>query len=744
MPPVREAVSLWAHFGRELALSTDQHGLLWLPFEVLQSPQSYAESYKYLIEKLRIEPCGNPAVFLRRTKSGESWWQNVIFKVAVASKSGKCIWTPIPEVDQSALLSDDFLSPDYLSSQLDEIAIEDTMSVQRDMRSQIHKVFESARFTDERRGALSAELLDSVWPCEKISRSGFLKFMENTYIDSPTGLIDIFRACCQPISSFAWPFDVLCALACLEPSTAHGDVSGEMRSRYIFRFYDRDEDGFLNKAELAALVRDVEQARSSDSLTDLEHTITEARRAFNLDETALLGSSAFSKALGNLQYRGTSTLFRAKSSAFHKMSLMKVSKAAKRRRASENEQNPEEQNYTIALHTVRVRRTGSVSEALTWWDAQSRDENQNRGIASVAQNRQEQRMGRSISVNSFNEANHPNELLLALRYFEHEVPPSAKNSPKLAFSWGDVDRTALANSVLKVCDSLYKILMKEERLLRLRSPTYILGDIHGNYRDLMCFEKALWRMGPVVTPCSFLFLGDFVDRGPNSLEVIAHLFSDKLLGPEKFYLLRGNHEIRGVQKIFGFHSECCQKFGENLGTRVWEAINKCFDAMPLAAVIDDKLFCVHGGIPPDWLLEISGQPMGIEAINHIPKPLSDPEEQSPLAWELMWSDPVSKSDEPPAIPSEDGDAMYSEDFLPNPKRRTAHMFSSRALSKFLDSNQLSHVIRAHEVQQAGFQVQQNERLLTVFSSSHYCGGSNEAACVLADRLKLRMIRLDTS
>lgn len=73
---------------------------------------------------------------------------------------------------------------------------------------------------------------------------------------------------------------------------------------------------------------------------------------------------------------------------------------------------------------------------------------------------------------------------------------------------------------------------------------------------------------------------------------------------------------------------------------MWEAINQCFDAMPIAAVIDDKLFCVHGGIPPDWLLDIAGKPMGIEAINHIPKPLPDPEEQSQLAWELMWSDPV--------------------------------------------------------------------------------------------------------
>lgn len=86
-----------------------------------------------------------------------------------------------------------------------------------------------------------------------------------------------------------------------------------------------------------------------------------------------------------------------------------------------------------------------------------------------------------------------------------------------------------------------------------------------------------------------------------------------------------------------------------MGHRVWEAINSCFDAMPLAAVIDDKLFCVHGGIPPVWLLQrpnagdVDGSQNlagSMEAINSIPKPLPDPEVQSPLAWELMWSDPV--------------------------------------------------------------------------------------------------------
>ncbi|KAH6933288.1 hypothetical protein HPB50_014001 [Hyalomma asiaticum] len=210
-------------------------------------------------------------------------------------------------------------------------------------------------------------------------------------------------------------------------------------------------------------------------------------------------------------------------------------------------------------------------------------------------------------------------------------------------------------------------------------------------------------------------------------QVIAHLFAQKILAPDKFYLLRGNHEVRSVQKMFTFYTECVNKFGDRVGAEVWEQINACFDVMPIAAVVDTKVFCVHGGIPPPWL---GGGYLA--AINQIPKPLNDPESQSSLAWELMWSDPIST------------EADQQRDFVPNMKRGTAHMFSAEALEEFLTRNELSHVVRAHEVQQAGFQVQQKGKLLTVFSSSHYCGGSNEAACILADRQKLRTIRLDTT
>ena len=163
---------------------------------------------------------------------------------------------------------------------------------------------------------------------------------------------------------------------------------------------------------------------------------------------------------------------------------------------------------------------------------------------------------------------------------------------------------------------------------------------------------------------------------------------------------------------------------------------------------------MHGGIPSP----ISCPGDFISAVNDIVVPLSDPENESPLAWEIMWNDPFSIDTNTVAqIP-----IGASGGFFNNTRRSTGNYFTSEALMAFLDKNNFTHVVRAHEVQQVGFkvcmrsirfndlskisfvQVQLSGRLLTVFSSSHYCGGTNEAATVLVDSAKLRLIKLDTT
>ncbi len=144
-------------------------------------------------------------------------------------------------------------------------------------------------------------------------------------------------------------------------------------------------------------------------------------------------------------------------------------------------------------------------------------------------------------------------MLSGLRYFEHALKDNGRGNPKAAFTWGAVDMVSVAKCFVQICIRAADVFQSESRLLEVTSPCYVLGDIHGNFHDLVCFEKVLWRMGPILTPATFLFLGDYVDRGPHGFEVVAYLLAQKLLMPSKFLLIRGGHCMHNV--IFYYRQE---------------------------------------------------------------------------------------------------------------------------------------------------------------------------------------------
>merc|ERR1712048_745673 len=136
-----------------------------------------------------------------------------------------------------------------------------------------------------------------------------------------------------------------------------------------------------------------------------------------------------------------------------------------------------------------------------------------------------------------------------------------------------------------------EILLSQESLLELEAPLKVCGDVHGQFHDLL----RLLSFGGFPPESSYLFLGDYVDRGKQSLEVIVLLIAYKVKVPENFFMLRGNHECAAITRIYGFYDECKRRYN----IKIWKSFCELFNKPPFCATIDDKIFCVHGGISPE-------------------------------------------------------------------------------------------------------------------------------------------------
>ena len=153
--------------------------------------------------------------------------------------------------------------------------------------------------------------------------------------------------------------------------------------------------------------------------------------------------------------------------------------------------------------------------------------------------------------------------------------------------------TVLPERDLRVlCEDIKEILMEESNIQPISSPVTICGDIHGQFHDLL----ELFKKGGAIPDTRYVFLGDFVDRGYNSLETFQLLLCYKLKYPDHITLIRGNHETRQISTVYGFYDETIRKYGN---ANPWKYCQEVFDHLNTGALIDGKIFCIHGGLSPE-------------------------------------------------------------------------------------------------------------------------------------------------
>ncbi|XP_009409052.2 serine/threonine-protein phosphatase PP1 isozyme 1 [Musa acuminata AAA Group] len=249
--------------------------------------------------------------------------------------------------------------------------------------------------------------------------------------------------------------------------------------------------------------------------------------------------------------------------------------------------------------------------------------------------------------------------------------------------------------IRQLCIASKEIFLRQPNLLELEAPIKICGDIHGQYTDLL----RLFECGGYPPQANYLFLGDYVDRGKQSIETICLLLAYKIKYPESFFLLRGNHECASISRIYGFYDECKRRYYVHL----WRVFTDCFNCLPAAALIEDKILCMHGGLSP--------QLKNLNQIRNIARPVDVPD--TGLLCDLLWSDP-----------DENIQGWGEND------RGVSYTFGPDVVAQFLQKLDIDLICRAHEVVQDGYKFFARRQLVTLFSAPNYCGEFDNVGAIM--------------
>ena len=267
------------------------------------------------------------------------------------------------------------------------------------------------------------------------------------------------------------------------------------------------------------------------------------------------------------------------------------------------------------------------------------------------------------------------------------------------------------------------VLRAEPTVLAIPTPVTICGDVHGQFYDLL----RLFDVGGPVGATRYLFLGDYVDRGTFSVEVVLLLYALKLAHPDAVFLVRGNHECRHLTEYFTFRTECVRKYSADL----YEDLLASFNALPLAAVVNRQFLCLHGGLSPA-LATVDD----IRALDRF----REPPPAGPMC-DLLWADPA-----PAFVPADP-----AERFAFNRVRGCSFVFTFHAVAAFLERNNLLSLVRAHQAQDDGYATLHPHpatgfpSVITVFSAPNYLDTYNNRGAILhLDRAELNVRQFNRS
>ncbi|CAG9332745.1 unnamed protein product [Blepharisma stoltei] len=263
-------------------------------------------------------------------------------------------------------------------------------------------------------------------------------------------------------------------------------------------------------------------------------------------------------------------------------------------------------------------------------------------------------------------------------------------------------QTPTEEEIRDISNRAKEIFLTEENVLSVKCPVTICGDIHGQFMDLI----QLFEIGGNPPDINYLFLGDFVDRGYDSVETFTYLLCLKIRYPKRVFLTRGNHESEQITLTYGFYDECMRKYGS---AKVWNILTDLFNYIPLAALVDNQIFCVHGGLSPDI--------KQIQQIRELDRFKDITQDQ--VMSDLLWSDPDDR-----------------QGWGASP-RGLGQTFGQDISLQFNHTNNLSLISRAHQLVMEGYNWCHDHNVVTVFSAPNYCYrcGNQGSIMVIDENLK---------